>query len=116
MKQKFQPRLQKAEVSIPAIFLHHLGSSSSSSCISPPVSPQRKLKKKVSFNQTVRVMLIPSRDEYDEAELSRSLWYNRSELMTIEKSALVPISTGKLFEEVAEDSSWSFLPHVPLDY
>lgn len=94
----FKPRLSNSGITVPPEIFQKL----------EPESPKRA--KKVNFDSTVHVVLIPSRDEYTEANLSKSIWYSSRELQDIEKSAYLKISTGKLFDE--SDDFWKFLPHI----
>jgi hypothetical protein len=104
--EQFRPRLSKEGDAPPPEIFQLMEST-------PPVTPtssQRKTVKKVSFDSTVHVVLIPSIVEYKEAKLFGSLWYSRKELNYIEKTGIVTISTGKLFDET--EDFWSFLPHI----
>jgi hypothetical protein len=98
----FQPKLHQSDSLIPNVFQQ----LESVAC----QNQEQKRKRRVNFDTTVRMVLIPSRAEYKEANLSSSLWYNRKELSTIEKAALVIISTGRLYDD--SDDIWSFLPRL----
>jgi hypothetical protein len=96
----FQPKLHHSDLLIPNVFQ----SLESVAC----KNQEQKRKRRVNFDPIVRMVLIPSREEYKEAKLSSSLWYSRKELSAIEKAALVIISTGRLYDD--SDDFWSFLP------
>jgi hypothetical protein len=87
MLRTFKPRLSKTDSPVPDIF---------QKMDTPPSTPT-KPKHRVSFDATIRAILIPSREEYQEANLSPKLWYNKREISKMEKTALVKISTGNLF-------------------
>mmetsp|Transcript_18304 Transcript_18304/g.19888 ORF Transcript_18304/g.19888 Transcript_18304/m.19888 type:complete len:149 (+) Transcript_18304:197-643(+) len=82
--------------------------SSPASLYGSPSKP--KDRRKVRFDPTARVVLIPSLEEYKEANLHQQLWYGEKELKLIERRAIVNISTGKLFDD--SDDFWSFIPHI----
>jgi hypothetical protein len=116
--KKFQPQLTKNQPpKIPTFFLSCSTTSTSSDCTTedgvdddcsffslrcPPkrnISRTNSVRKKISFHSTVSVVLIPSREEYDEIGLTSSLWYNREEIRKMEKKGLVCLSFGRLYEE-----------------
>mmetsp|Transcript_24362 Transcript_24362/g.22138 ORF Transcript_24362/g.22138 Transcript_24362/m.22138 type:complete len:155 (+) Transcript_24362:25-489(+) len=53
-----------------------------------PLTKQKNLnKKKISFNTSVKVILIPTREEYIEANISELIWYNHSDYYSYKISA-----------------------------
>lgn len=68
--------------------------NSSSSEPSSSTSKQDRYKQKVRFNSAVKVILIPTLEEYKEAQLSDSLWWCEDHYKEFKKSALAEL---KLF-------------------
>jgi hypothetical protein len=60
----------------------------------PTKQPQIQVplkKRKVHFEHTVHVILIPTAEEYYEANLWHDIWYSRSELKAIEAEAIIMV-------------------------
>ena len=55
---------------------------------------QDKPKQKVRFDNDVKVVLIPTREEYEEAQLTNLLWWSEDQYKQFKKSALAEL---KLF-------------------
>jgi hypothetical protein len=92
--KQFSPRLAKPLKNIPPFFLKfQIGILSPAIGISMNGKPMN-YPKNISFDKTVSVVLIPSRSEYQEAQLNSLLWYSASELLLIQKDALVGLSFG----------------------
>ena len=56
----------------------------------PPNTP-----KSVQFNKSVKVVLIPTRDEYIEASLTSSMFWDRSEIAAFKTSSRTEVSAFK---------------------
>lgn len=55
---------------------------------SSSASNQNKVKDKITFNNAVRVVLIPTRDEYRAAGLSDVMWWEDSDYSNFKESAM----------------------------
>lgn len=55
---------------------------------SPTSSPPESPKNKVRFFSTIEVVLIPSRIEYQEANLNTELWFNDEEFQVIRQETI----------------------------
>jgi hypothetical protein len=101
--QNFQPKLNKPSLVIPELF----------QCLKFVGSPFRKPKKRkyrVKFASTRRLVLIPTRKEYQDANLASSLWHSPAELARIERDGLSALSTGRLHED--SDELCAFIPRA----
>lgn len=138
MKRPFEPKYRLESAQPPTMILELMASSDKPSCSSPIPRPRSlsvdsmessssssysspsstfctppragKVSRKVRFDRTASVVLIPTIEEYKEVNLHEKLWYADKELKLIERSAIVKISTGKLFDD--SDDFWSFIPHI----
>jgi hypothetical protein len=102
----FRPKLKNELTKIPSIFWKASSNEtenqdcvSSVKAVRPKSSNLRKKKKHVTFNSTISVVLIPSREEYHEEGLSSVIWYNANEIRRMEKKALVCLSFGRFYKE-----------------
>lgn len=55
---------------------------------SPPPYPPKSPKKKVSFFNSVAVILIPERKEYAQANLNDVLWFNEEDYQMIKQATV----------------------------
>lgn len=75
----------------------------------------KKVPKSVRFDKTVRMVLIPTRNEYFDARLAQHLWYNKLDLIKMEKEAILSISLGHYYDnskDLKEDEDYGCVSQV----
>ncbi len=61
---------------------------SSSNEVVSPISSSNEKRKKVKFDTAVKVVLIPTVEEYRKAELGNLLWWDAADYIAFKESAL----------------------------
>mmetsp|Transcript_16620 Transcript_16620/g.14987 ORF Transcript_16620/g.14987 Transcript_16620/m.14987 type:complete len:152 (+) Transcript_16620:83-538(+) len=51
------------------------------------IKPSKSSKRKISFSGNVKVVLIPTREEYINAKLGELIWYNSNDLTILKNNA-----------------------------
>jgi hypothetical protein len=92
--KQFLPKFATPLMSIPSFFLQRQNGNLGPAVGMRKEGKARNVTKIVSFDKIVSVVLVPTRVEYQEAQLNSLLWYNTKEISLILKNAVIGLSLG----------------------
>eukprot|EP01040_Poterioochromonas_malhamensis_P006275 gene6275-6753_t len=96
-RPSFCPKLENSVQRIPSILEMLLTNNKEALPSQTPRSSDKSAhrRKRVKFQSTASVVLIPTKDEYIEAGLFYELWYTEFEREWMESTAIVDLSLGR---------------------
>lgn len=84
-------------------------------CLSPSSSSKKKQEKSVEFCSSMKVVLIPSRADYNNADLLRHLWWNSRDYRHFQESAFTEIKFLSVFEGINLEDARNMLYQPSFD-